>query len=124
MECRIAELLARIFGHALNVERENLQCAHHSGNAVGNHAEVFGACEHRRGVDDGRELPHGFAIPEVVVAMIEEIVVEAVERPAFVVVEVTVYVGELGGDARMVFAFFHRVFNEEYLIDQTLQGVA
>ena len=56
--------------------------------------------------------------------MIEEIVVEAVERPAFVVVEVTVYLGELGGDARMLIAYFHRVFNEEYLIDQTLQGVA
>ena len=56
--------------------------------------------------------------------MIEEVVVEAVEAPAFVVAQAAVLMGELGCDAGVVFAFLVGVFNEEDVVDEAEQTLA
>ena len=84
----VAKLQLRVFRHALDLEREDLELMHHGRHAVGYHAEVLGAAEHARGVDERRQLPHRLAIPEVVVAVIVEVVVETVEAPFLVVAQV------------------------------------
>ncbi len=85
-----------VLGHALYLEHEYFERAHDRRHTCRYHAEVFGTHEHVGGVDERRHLPHGFAIPEVVVAAIVEVVVETIETPLFVVVETTVLIGVLG----------------------------
>ena len=55
--------------------------------------------------------------------MIEEIVVQTVETPTLIVVKRAVYIGELGGNTRMIFSFLMRILDEEHLIYQTKQGI-
>ena len=97
---RISELLARILGHALNVEGENhRERSSPQARSQESFREILGAGEHVGGVDNRGQLPHGLAIPEVIVAMIIEIVVKPVETPALIVVEGTVGVRLLRRDA-------------------------
>ena len=78
---RVAELHARALRHSLDFKRENLQLRHHGGHAVRDHPEVLAAGKHIGGMKQGRELAHGGLAPEIVVATVEEVVVQAVERP-------------------------------------------
>ena len=56
--------------------------------------------------------------------MIEEVVIQTVETPTLVIVERAVGIGVLGRYAWMVFTFLIRVFNEQHLVNHTLQSIA
>ena len=84
---RVPECCRRVFRHALDFQGENFQLVHDRRNACWNHAEVFGAYKHVGGIDQRGQFPHGFAVPEVVVAAVEKVVVQSVEAPTLIVGE-------------------------------------
>ncbi len=120
----VAECRSGVFGHALYLERQYFELLHHSRHAGRNHTEVFGASEHIGRIYQRGQLPHCLVVPERIVAVVEEVVVEAVEAPAFIVVERAVYICVLCRDSRVVLAFFNGVFDEEHIVDKAEQAVA
>ena len=52
---------------------------HHAGNAVRHHSKVFAAGQHTGGTQQLGELVLGVATPELVVAVVEEVVVQRAE---------------------------------------------
>ena len=74
-----AKLHVHIFRHRLDFEAENAELVDDPWHTIGHHAEVFGTHEHTGGFHKAWEFLHCLTIPEVVVATIEVVVVEAVE---------------------------------------------
>jgi hypothetical protein len=92
---------------------------HNGRNAIRNHSEVLAADKHVGGIDERRKFPHGFAIPEIIVTMIEEISVKTVVAPTLIISERTINVGELSRDARMIHIFLVRVLDEKNFINKS-----
>ncbi len=121
---QVSEAHAAGLGHALQLEGENLQIVHHPWDAVGHHAEVFGADEHAGGLHEGWQLLHGLAVPVLVHAAVEVVVVEAVEGGLVWVGERGVDVVVLSGDAWVEEVRVLRVAQEEYAGDERVESVA
>ena len=83
----VAEAHCGRLWHALQLEAEYFQLVHHPRHTVGHHAEVFSTYQHACRLHQLRQFLHCLTIPELVVAMIVVVVVEAVERLLIVVVE-------------------------------------
>ena len=98
-----AKLQSVLLGHGLHLEREDAQVFHDGGHARGYHAEVFGTDEHAGSLHQTWEFLHSLSLPVLGIAMVEIVVVEAVEDVALVVVEQhLIDEGVLSRDARVV----------------------
>ena len=115
----VTKLNMRVFRHSLYFKGKNFQCVHDCRNTVGYHAEILRAAEHVSSIGEGRQFPHCFAVPEIIVTAVVKIIVQTVEAPALVIVERTICVGKLCRNTRMVFTFFIRIFYKEDLIDKS-----
>ena len=120
---RIAEFLTRVFRHAGDVECKDFQCTHHCRHTIRNHTQILGTGKHVSGINHRGELPHSLTIPEIIMAMIVEIVIKAVETPAFVIVKRTVCVGILCRNAWMEFPFLIWVLDKQHLVYKPKKGI-
>ena len=121
---RIAERRAGGFGHPFDFERENPQTLHDLRYAGRNHPQILAAGQHRGRIEQRREFAQRFVAPEVVVATVEKLLVQPVERPLLRRREPPVGEGRLRRDTRMVMPETFTVFEEEYVVEQTQQSVA
>lgn len=119
---RIAERRAGGFGHPFDFERENPQTLHDLRYAGRNHPQILAAGQHRGRIEQRREFAQRFVAPEVVVATVEKLLVQPVERPLLRRREPPVGEGRLRRDTRMVMPETFTVFEEEYVVEQTQQS--
>ena len=80
----IGELTPVGFGHALNLEGEELKLLHHPRHTIGHHAQIFATGQHGSGAAECGEFGHGRSIPEVVVTLVIEAMVQALKSLSFV----------------------------------------
>ena len=120
----VSELLAGVLRHALYLEREDAQLVHYPRHAGRNHAEVFAADEHAGGLRQLREFLHGLLSPEIVVAVVVVLVVQAVEGGFLPVVQRAVDVVVLHANAWMVFRGVVTVGHEQDVADEGVKAVA
>ena len=102
-------------GHTLYLERENAQLIHNGRYTSGNHTEVFATDEHIGTVYQGRKFLHRLAIPEVIVAMIVEVVMQSIEGLTLVLGERLERLGLETIDAGMIATGLVGVLNEEHI---------
>ena len=107
-----------VLRHRLNLQAKDAQLVHHPWHTVGHHAEVLGTYQHPRSLCEQRQLLHRLAIPEVVVAAVEVVVVETVEGKLVAVVERLIDIVELHPDARMKLTAVVMVAHEEHVAHQ------
>lgn len=73
----VVETQAAASGHPFNLEREDFQAVHHIGYAGGHEAEVFAARQEVGFARKDGQFLQGFVAPELLVAFIEVVVVQA-----------------------------------------------
>ena len=56
--------------------------------------------------------------------MVEEVIVETIEAPSFIIRENAVLIGVLRGDARMIMPSVVRVLYEQHIVDYAEQRIA
>ena len=105
-------LLYRLW-HTLDLEREDSEVRHHLRHCCRDHSEVLTACEHSCRIKECRKLLHGLVLPELIVATIEEVVIETVEGRTAICVQPLVALGSLRTDLRMVVTGLARILHEE-----------
>ncbi len=79
--------MLRVLWHALDFQTQNLQLFHYPRHTIRYHAQVFTANQHGSTLGQHRQLLHGFVIPELVVALVVIMVVQAVECVFFIVTQ-------------------------------------
>ena len=72
------------FGHPLNLKGEKLELLHHPRHAIGHHTQILTTGQHGGGTAEYGEFGHGRSIPEIVVTLVIEAVVQALKSLAFV----------------------------------------
>ena len=101
------------FRHGLYLKGKHAQTLHHGTHTTGHHAQILGADKHLRSLHKGRKLLHGLGSPEIIVAVEEILLVEAVEGALLRGGELCVVAVVLGGDAGMVETLVAIVLNKE-----------
>ena len=81
------------FGHPLNLKGEKLELLHHPRHAIGHHTQIFSTGQHGGGTAEYGEFGHGRSIPEIVVTLVIEAVVQALEGLALAGTEALENVG-------------------------------
>src|SRR5574344_1566446 len=112
-----------VLRHRLYLKTQDAQLVHHPWHAVGHHTEVFGTYEHTCCLCELRHLFHCLLIPELVVATIEIVVVEAVEIILVVVPELLVDEVELHSDTRMELVGIFVVAQEQNIAYERIESV-
>ncbi len=110
---RLGKIFRRVFRHSLDLEAEDVQLVHHRGDAGRNHSEVLAAGEHSRGAEQGGQFAKCALAPEVVVAMVEEILIEGPETIFLPLFELPESLAVPGVDTRMVPALLAGILDEE-----------
>lgn len=72
------------FGHPLNLKGKELKLLHHPRHTIGHHAQIFATGQHGGGTAEYGEFVHGRSIPEIVVTLVIEPMVQALEGLALV----------------------------------------
>ena len=91
----------RIFWHTLKLKAKDAQLVDYPWHTVGHHTQIFCANQHSCSIDKLRKLSHCLAIPEMVIASVEVIVVELIEDLLVAIVETLIDKVELNRYARM-----------------------
>jgi len=112
-----------IFGHALNLQTEDMQIMHDLGHAGGHHTQVLATAEHTGGVDEGGQFAQGRVAPELCVAMEEIVVVDAHDDLALIVVEFAETVRLIDRDTRVQQFGMGLVAHEEHFGMQVQQTI-
>ena len=115
--------MAKDLGHTLHLKALNAQLLHHFRHTGRNHAEVFAAGNHFCGIDQSGQLFQGFLLPKLVVAVVVEILINAVDGLLLVVAEGLIDLGFLQFDAGMILFAVVRV-GDEKRFDTILQMFA
>ena len=120
----IGKLTPVSFGHALNLEGEKLELIHHPGYAIGHHAQIFATGQHGGGAAECGEFGHGRGIPEVVVTLVIERMVQSLEGLTLVGIKALENVGMMPFYTGMVVIALQGVFDEEDVLKQGEQSLA
>ena len=105
------------FGHALNLEGEELKLLHHPGHAIGHHAQIFATGQHGGGAAECGEFGYGRGIPEVVVTLVIERMVQSLEGLTLVGIKALENVGVMPFDAGMVVVTLQGIFDEKHVLE-------
>lgn len=105
------------FGHALNLEGKELELLHHPGYAIGHHAQILTTGQHGGGAAECGEFGHGRSIPEIVVTLVIEAVVQALKSLSLIGTEALENVGMMSFNAGMVVVALQGVLDEEDVLE-------
>ena len=109
---RNGEGLVRILRHTLDLEGEYPLRVHHLRHASRDHAEILAAGKHSGRAKQLRQLAHRLMLPELIVAAIEEVIIQFVERPPLPVVQFLERLGVAAIDTRMPQPLVVRILQE------------
>ena len=112
-----------VLWHALEFQTQYLQFVHYPWHTIRYHTQVFGTNQHAGSLNQLRQLLHRLAIPELVVAAIEVVVVKTIERSLVNIIERLVDEVELCRDTWVEELRVLVVANEEHVADQGIQAI-
>ena len=93
-------------------------------HAIGNHTQVLTAYQHSGGLCQLRQLVHSLLAPELVVAVVVVVVVQAVEGRFLPIIQGAVHIVVLHADTGMIFVRVVAVGYKQYVADERIQTVA
>ena len=117
-------VVVRILWHSLNFEAEDAEVVHRPRHTVGHHSQILAAYQHTRCLCQHRKFLHRLAIPELIVAAVEIVVIQSVEGIFLVPYKRLVHKVELCRDARMIQILILMVANKQHVANQRIESVS
>ena len=111
----VAKGESHLLGHTLYFKGEDMLLCHYIGYTCWNHSQILATCEHSGCLHQCGQAAHGILTPEIVVAVVEEILMQAHVGLLLLFVELLIHRGLVAFDARHI-ALFIGVTNEEYIL--------
>ena len=118
----MAELVLRILRHALDFQAQDLQLFHYPRHTIRYHTQVFTTYQHRCTLSQHREFLHRFVIPELVVALVVIMVVQAVECFLFTITQTSEDEVALNGNAWVVCRRILAVWYKQDIANQRIKS--